>query len=239
MDVEPQAISNVDAVQEEPPAEEGSAAADPTEGEEALGKDMSPSREPPVNGRKTSSNSSRKSSQVPKGQSRSRSKSAKASSSRDDNGEEGVVAADVMTESPHAQSQDISAGAQEQAPVAVPMSRRQRSSSSSVKALAGLGLAHLGDGDDGSLAPRRTRRAAATSPSAPGNTLKKEEEGVAEDEDPADRQGADDAKAEGAEDYDEEAEGDADGDIEGVTRCVCGSEGESLLRVTLRDEAMW
>jgi hypothetical protein len=223
MDVETSATSNADPVQEEPPAEE---AADINEGEEASGKDMSPAHELPTNGRKTSSNSSRKSSQVSKGQSRSRSKSAKASSSRDDNGEEGVVATEAMTESPHAQVQDVSIGAQEEAPLAVPMSRRQRSSSSSVKALAGLGLAHLGDGDDGSLAPRRTRRAAATSPSAAGNNLKKEEEGAAEDEHPADEQEQDDAKAEGAEDYDEEAEGDADGDIEGVTRCVCGSEGE-------------
>lgn len=79
-----------------------------------------------------------------------------------------------------------------------------------MKELAGLGLANLGEAE--ALAPRRSKRAAPTSPTA---------EPVA------------DTTMAVVEEPEAEAE---EGDIEGVTRCVCGSSGECM-RVQMSKKA--
>ncbi|CAO1622655.1 unnamed protein product [Sympodiomycopsis kandeliae] len=113
--------------------------------------------------------------------------------------------------------------------------RRQRSSE-----LAGLGLAHLGDGDDQVLAPRRSRRAAAN-----------EGDSIGQDDGPAPPLSAPAPAQEPHNDstdtpahiepqplvvdqpyYDPVTVAYEDGeemaDSEGVTRCICGSADEDI-----------
>lgn len=134
--------------------------------------------------------------------------------------------------------------------------RRQRSAST--KELAGLGLAHLGDGEEEILPPRRSRRAVAASPSTEGKQLPDDSMQADEKAGEASQAGKDTTSpdvsmdsvhaskanqeqtvAELEEPLAEAEEGllvgpgaadeDGEGDIEGVTRCVCGSTGKSSM----------
>lgn len=117
--------------------------------------------------------------------------------------------------------------------------RRQRSSS--MKELAGLGLAHLGDGDAEVLMPRRSRRAAGTPPGTDVKDTRAPSNGELSMKDVAhvslsksNTQRTDSKPvALGQATLIVTGEEEGEGDVEGVTRCVCGSTGESVLNRTI------
>lgn len=120
--------------------------------------------------------------------------------------------------------------------------RRQRSSE-----LAGLGLAHVGDGEDEVLAPRRSKRAQQDGDDSPLEGSAAHPRGDDETSaaaPPADPDPDADADADAEADPDPDPEhdpaaipqtstpagdvDDIDVDAEGVTRCICGSNDEDI-----------